>query len=74
VILHGIDFQRSEHEFATRDVDFLPRPQLPGHGHDGDSRSIETLRELCTARAHPREGPVALLHRIVDAMVDNYRR
>ena len=42
--------------------------------HDGTSRSIARLREVCDQ--HERilaEGPVALLHRIVDSMVDNYR-
>ena len=42
--------------------------------HDGRSRSIAKLKGLCDQ--HERilaEGPVALLHRIVDSMVDNYR-
>ena len=42
--------------------------------HDGQSRSIAELRDVCDR--HDRvlaEGPVALLHRIVDSMVDNYR-
>ena len=42
--------------------------------HDGDSQSIVDLRDH--AVRNPRivgEGPVVLLHRVVDAMVDRYR-
>jgi magnesium transporter len=42
--------------------------------HDGDSRSINAIHEVCTRHEHVlKEGPVALMHRIVDRMVDNYR-
>jgi magnesium transporter len=41
--------------------------------HDGGSRSINKIKELCYQHAHIlEEGPVALLHRIVDSMIDNY--
>jgi magnesium transporter len=41
--------------------------------HDGHSRSIESLKEVCEMHTHIlEEGPVALLHRIVDSMIDNY--
>src|SRR6058998_1751110 len=60
VILHGIDFRGGkEHCFGT---------------HDGDSESVTELRDHATR--NPKilgEGAVALLHRIVDAMVDHYR-
>jgi magnesium transporter len=73
IILHGIDFQASEHEFATRDVDFFLGANYLVTVHDGGSRSISTLKELCAQHAHIlEEGPVALLHRIVDSMIDNY--
>ena len=42
--------------------------------HDGSSRSIAALKRVCDK--HDRmlgEGPAALLHRIVDSMVDHYR-
>jgi magnesium transporter len=85
LVLHGIDArpaaqkpaggggpQRSH--FATRDVDFFLGRNYLVTIHDGQSRSIERLREMCGRHEHfLREGPVALLHRIVDAMVDNYR-
>ncbi len=42
--------------------------------HDGRSRSIHKIKELCPKHENIlREGPVALLHRIVDAMIENYR-
>ena len=74
VVLHGIDFEASKHQFATRDVDFFLGPNYLVTVHDGDSRSIAKLRDIC--EKHVRvlaEGPVALMHRIVDQMVDNYR-
>jgi magnesium transporter len=73
IILHGIDFHPGEHEFATRDVDFFLGSNYLVTVHDGRSRSIETLKQLCAQHPHIlEEGPVALLHRIVDTMIDNY--
>jgi magnesium transporter len=74
VILHGIDFRGGEHCFGTHDVDFFVGPNYLVTVHDGDSLSIVDLREHATR--NPKllsEGPVSLLHRIVDAMVDSYR-
>lgn len=74
VILHGINFQAARHRFSTRDVDFFVNPSFLVTVHDGSSRSIQRMREIC-----PRhwqllgEGTAALMHRIVDAMVDHYR-
>jgi magnesium transporter len=73
IILHGIDFHSGEHEFATRDVDFFLGPNYLVTVHDGHSRSIARLKELCPQHPHIlAEGPVALMHRIVDRMIDNY--
>jgi magnesium transporter len=74
LILHGIDYQQEEHWFATRDVDFFLGSNYLVTVHDGQSRSIAHIRRLCDRNERPlAEGPVALLHRIVDSMVDNYR-
>jgi magnesium transporter len=74
LILHGIDFREEEHWFATHDVDFFLGRNYLVTIHDGHSRSIAKLKSICGQ--HERilaEGPVALLHRIVDSMVDHYR-
>jgi magnesium transporter len=76
VVLHGIDFHVGdvEHRFATHDVDFFLGPNYLVTVHDGHSTSINDLRGHVTR--NPKilgEGPVALFHRIVDAMVDHYR-
>jgi magnesium transporter len=74
VILHGIHYQKGEHSFATHDVDFFIGPNYLVTVHDGDSVSINELRDHATR--NPKilsEGPVSLLHRIVDAMVDSIR-
>jgi magnesium transporter len=74
VVLHGIDVSKGKQAFATRDVDFFIGPNWLLTVHDGQSRSIAYLREVCDR--HERllsEGPVGLFHRIVDAMVDHYR-
>jgi magnesium transporter len=74
VILHGIDFEQSEHAFATHDVDFFLGANFLVTVHDGRSRSIKRLADVCAKSPHVLgEGPAALMHRIVDAMVDNYR-
>jgi magnesium transporter len=74
LILHGIDFHAGERGFATRDVDFFLGPNYLVTVHDGHSRSIASWKEICDRHEHAlAEGPVGLLHRIVDTMVDNYR-
>ena len=73
LVLHGIDVKTSQ-QFATRDVDFFVGPNYLVTVHDGTSRSIEGLRNICDKHARVlAEGPVGLLHRIVDSMVDNYQ-
>ncbi len=84
LVLHGIDAKLAtpkptreggqRAQFATRDVDFFLGRNFLVTVHDGKSRSIEKMREVCGRYEHIlKEGPVALLHRIVDTMVDNYR-
>ena len=54
-------------------MDFFLGPNYLVTVHDGGSRSIAKLKEICSQHAHIlEEGPVALLHRIVDSMIDNY--
>jgi magnesium transporter len=73
VILHGIDFEAAKHRFATHDTDFFLGRNYLVTVHDGTSRSIERMHTICQRNEHVlNEGPAALLHRIVDAMVDNY--
>ena len=74
LILHGIDFRESEHCFKTQDVDFFLGEQFLVTVHPGHSRSLTEMRDVC--RRNDRalgEGPAALMHRIVDTMVDHYR-
>lgn len=74
LILHGIDFDHGEREFATRDVDFFLGRNYLVTVHDGHSRSIEKLRMICDQHEHVlAEGPAAVMHRIMDSMVENYR-
>ena len=74
VVLHGIDAEPKQTQFATRDVDFFLGRNYLVTVHDGDSRSIDAIREMCDRHEHIlKEGPVALMHRIVDRMIDNYR-
>lgn len=74
LILHGIDFHAGDKGFATHDVDFFVGPTYLVTVHDGHSRSIRGLQDSLSRRAQiMSEGPVALVHRIVDAMVDHYR-
>ena len=58
LILHGIDFDHAEREFATRDVDFFLGRNYLVTVHDGRSRSIAKLRTICdAARARAGRGP-----------------
>jgi magnesium transporter len=74
LILHRIDFKAPEHCFRTYDVDFFLGPNYLVTIHSGDSRSIEHISEICQRNSLALgQGPAALMHRIIDAMVDNYR-
>jgi magnesium transporter len=74
VILHGIDHAASEHAFATHDVDFFLGRNFLVTVHDGRFRSLARIAEICPRSEHLlAEGPAALMHRIVDLMVDHYR-
>jgi magnesium transporter len=74
LILHRIDFAAGEHCFKTHDVDFFLGSNYLVTIHSGDSRSIQQISDVCGRNSRALgEGPAALMHRIVDAMVDNYR-
>ncbi len=74
LILHGIDFSAAKHTFATHEVDIFLGEQFLVTVHDEFSRSVSRLVDVCMRNEFVlAEGPAALLHRIVDAMVDNYR-
>ena len=74
LVLHRIDFSGSEHCFNTHDVDFFLGPNYLVTIHTGDSRSIQHVADVCSRNPWAvGEGPAALLHRIIDAMVDHYR-
>lgn len=74
VVLHGIDFKQPEHAFETADIDFFLGRNYLVTVHDGRRRSITEVAELCDRSDIPlREGPVALMHRIVDRQVEHYR-
>lgn len=72
LILHAIEAGKKE-GFVTHDVDFfLGRNFLVTVRH-APSRTLEAERAICAR--HPNvlaEGPVSVLHRIVDGLVDNY--
>ena len=73
-ILHGIDFRAREHAFRTQDVDFFLGPNYLVTVHPGLSRSIGKMADICGKNNRVLgEGPDALMHRIVDSMIDNYR-
>lgn len=74
LILHGIDFRETEHCFRTQDIDFFLGDRFLVTVHPGSSRTLEEMRNVCSRNNHALgEGPAALVHRIVDAMVDHYR-
>ncbi len=74
VILHGIDFHAREHRFRTQDVDFFLNSQYLVTVRRHESRSVEKIHEACTRNNRLLgEGTAALMHRIVDTMVDHYR-
>jgi magnesium transporter len=73
-ILHDIDVMHDSRGLGTRDVDFFVGHSALVTVHDGTSVPIRDLLGACGKYDRLlAEGPVALFHRIVDAMVDDYR-
>jgi len=74
VILHGIDIRPGNEGLLTHDVDFFIGQTYLVTVHDGTSRSVTGMQENVVRNSRiMAEGPVALFHRIVDAMIDHYR-
>ena len=74
LILHGIDFQARQHRFLTQDVDFFLGPHYLVTVRKRASRSVTKVQEVCGRDSRLLgEGPAALMHRIIDTMVDHYR-
>src|SRR4051812_30251208 len=74
LILHRIDFAAREHCFQTHDVDFFLGDRFLVTIHSGDSRSFQQVSDICQRNTMALgEGTAALLHRIIDTIVDNYR-
>jgi magnesium transporter len=74
IVLHGINFDAIAHRFDTHETDFFLAQNFLVTVHDGQRRSIAHVGEVCTRAEHVLgEGTVALLHRIIDTMVDHYR-
>ena len=74
LVLHGIALKKGQTSFGTHDIDFFLGRNYLITVHDGTSRSISRVKDVCDR--HERvlsEGAVGLLHRIVDSLVDNYR-
>jgi magnesium transporter len=74
LILHGIDFCAADHEFATHDTDFFLGSNYLVTVHAETSRTVPALRDMVARNGRLlAEGAPALLHRIVDRLIDNYR-
>jgi magnesium transporter len=73
VVLHGINFHLDEHAFDTHDTDFFLTDRYLITIHDGKRRSIAHVNALCSrSDRFLADGSVALMHRIVDTMIDHY--
>lgn len=74
LILHEIVPFEDVRGAKTQDIDFFLTPNALVAVHTGTSPAISAEQVIC-ARHHNvlGEGPVALMHRIVDSMVDGYR-
>jgi magnesium transporter len=73
IILHGLDLGVRRLGFTTLDIDFFLGRNYLVTVHTLPSPAIQAEEVICTK--HPdklAEGPVALLHRIADRMVDGY--
>jgi magnesium transporter len=74
LILHGIRLTERRHQFSTQDIDFFLARNYLVTVHGRPSRSVDRTIELCERSPHVlAEGPAALMHRLVNELVDHYR-
>lgn len=74
LILHGINFKAAQHKFATHDVDFFLGRNYLVTIRDEHTRAIPIVQDVCVRNGRVlSEGLPALLHRLVDTLVDHYR-
>lgn len=74
LVLHGINFKAAQHKFATHDVDFFLGRNYLVTIHDAQTRTIPAVMESCARNDRIlSEGTPALLHRLIDTIVDHYR-
>lgn len=74
VVLHGINFNTNDESFDTHDLDFFLGGSYLVTVHDESFRSVAHVAALCARAGHVLgEGSVALLHRLVETMVEFYR-
>ncbi len=74
LVLHGMHLKADHRHFQTHDIDFFIGRNFLVTIHDGTSRSIAKMRSVCDRNERVlAEGPVGVVHRIVDAMVDHYQ-
>jgi magnesium transporter len=74
LVVHGIDFEGVRQHFATHEVDFFLGSNYLVSLHDSAGRTTPAVRDICLRNSRVlAEGSVALLHRLIDAMVDHYR-
>lgn len=74
LVLHGVDFESAGHTFATHDIDCFLGHRFLVTVHDGTHRSVEGVRAQCRRNGYLwARGPAEILHRIADALIDNYR-
>ena len=74
LILHRIVPASKQAGFATQDVDFFLGRNFLVTVHHTQSSTLEAERTLCSRHSHVLgEGPVSMMHRIVDRMVDRYQ-
>jgi magnesium transporter len=73
LILHEVVPVEERREARTQDIDFFLGRNLLVTVHTGTSPALAAQQSLCAKYPDVlAEGPVALLHRIVDLMVDGY--
>jgi len=73
LILHGIAPGAGDIGFVTHDIDFFVGGTYLVTVHHEPSRSIEAERDACARHTTLLdEGPMSLVHRIVDRLVDHY--
>ena len=74
IVMHAVDYNRTDGVFATKDLDFFLGKNYLVTYHDGPLRTVAQVEDRAVKGTMPiARAPDRLAHTLLDALVENYK-